>query len=180
MITAKKKREENIAEYILYMWQVEDLIRANKCNMDLIEENIIPHYKTDKKRIKEIKEWWENLTEMIKIEEKREKGHLQVIKNLINDLNSLHLNLINSNHHKQYQLLYMSVQPLINELKSKTDKECNNEVELMLSAIYNSFLLKLKGDKVSEETNQALEAFSKLLAELSKKEKLEREGELEL
>ena len=30
MIIARQKRKENIAEYLLYMWQVEDLIRANK------------------------------------------------------------------------------------------------------------------------------------------------------
>ena len=28
MIIAQKKRKENIAEYLLYMWQIEDLIRA--------------------------------------------------------------------------------------------------------------------------------------------------------
>lgn len=28
MITASQKRKENIAEYLLYMWQIEDLIRA--------------------------------------------------------------------------------------------------------------------------------------------------------
>ena len=34
MIIARQKRKENIAEYLLYMWQVEDLIRANKFDMD--------------------------------------------------------------------------------------------------------------------------------------------------
>ena len=29
MITASAKKRENIAEYLLYMWQIEDLIRAN-------------------------------------------------------------------------------------------------------------------------------------------------------
>ena len=33
MIVAKEKRESNIAEYLLYMWQVEDIIRA--CNYDI-------------------------------------------------------------------------------------------------------------------------------------------------
>ena len=34
MIIARRKRKENIAEYLLYMWQVEDLIRANNFDMD--------------------------------------------------------------------------------------------------------------------------------------------------
>ncbi|WP_347164130.1 DUF4924 family protein, partial [Parabacteroides merdae] len=36
MIIARRKRKENIAEYLLYMWQVEDLIRANNFDMDSI------------------------------------------------------------------------------------------------------------------------------------------------
>ena len=36
MIVAKQKRKENIAEYLLYMWQVEDLIRANQFDLSLI------------------------------------------------------------------------------------------------------------------------------------------------
>lgn len=34
MIIAKKLKEQNIAEYLIYMWQVEDLIRANGCDID--------------------------------------------------------------------------------------------------------------------------------------------------
>ena len=29
MKIASQKRKENIAEYLLYMWQIEDIIRAN-------------------------------------------------------------------------------------------------------------------------------------------------------
>ena len=41
MIIARQKRKENIAEYLLYMWQVEDLIRANKFDMDSINRTVI-------------------------------------------------------------------------------------------------------------------------------------------
>ena len=44
MIIARQKRKENIAEYLLYMWQVEDLIRANKFDMDSINRTVIAHY----------------------------------------------------------------------------------------------------------------------------------------
>ena len=32
MIIALQKKKENIAEYLIYMWQVEDLLRA--CQLD--------------------------------------------------------------------------------------------------------------------------------------------------
>ena len=44
MIVAKQKRKENIAEYLLYMWQVEDLIRANQFDIDSIRRTVIAQY----------------------------------------------------------------------------------------------------------------------------------------
>ena len=41
MIIASQKRKENIAEYLLYMWQIEDIIRANKLDIDKIKESVI-------------------------------------------------------------------------------------------------------------------------------------------
>lgn len=38
MIIASQKRKENIAEYLLYMWQIEDIIRAYKLDIDTIDE----------------------------------------------------------------------------------------------------------------------------------------------
>ena len=50
MIIARQKRKENIAEYLLYMWQVEDLIRANKFDMDSINRTVIAHYDQPEER----------------------------------------------------------------------------------------------------------------------------------
>ncbi|MDE6294965.1 MAG: DUF4924 family protein, partial [Muribaculaceae bacterium] len=36
MYTASEKKRENIAEYLLYMWQIEDLIRSYNLDMDRI------------------------------------------------------------------------------------------------------------------------------------------------
>lgn len=44
MIIARRKRKENIAEYLLYMWQVEDLIRANNFDMDSIRRTVVDRY----------------------------------------------------------------------------------------------------------------------------------------
>ena len=44
MKISQQLKEKNIAEYLIYMWQVEDLIRANECDIDKIRENIISRY----------------------------------------------------------------------------------------------------------------------------------------
>ena len=61
MIIARQKRKENIAEYLLYMWQVEDLIRANKFDMDSINRTVIAHYDQPEEVKKEIAQWYEEL-----------------------------------------------------------------------------------------------------------------------
>ena len=40
MIVAEQKRKENVAEYILYMWQIEDTIRALDFDLTRITEYV--------------------------------------------------------------------------------------------------------------------------------------------
>ena len=44
MIIAEQKRKENIAEYLLYMYQVEDMIRANELDLESIEKTLISKF----------------------------------------------------------------------------------------------------------------------------------------
>ena len=41
MYIASAKRKENIAEYLLYMWQIEDIIRAYGLDIEKIKESVI-------------------------------------------------------------------------------------------------------------------------------------------
>ena len=47
MIIASQKRKENIAEYLIYMWQIEDIIRANNLDIERIKENVIDRFNLD-------------------------------------------------------------------------------------------------------------------------------------
>ncbi len=61
MIIAQQRKKENLAEYILYMWQVEDIIRAYNFDITAIEKNIIAHFKETEEKQKEIYDWYDNL-----------------------------------------------------------------------------------------------------------------------
>ena len=47
MIIAEKLRNSNRAEYLLYMWQVEDLIRAYNCDMERINKEYLSRFQLD-------------------------------------------------------------------------------------------------------------------------------------
>ena len=68
MYIAKRLKEENIAEYVLYLWQVEDLLRANHLDMDELRTNYLAAFKAEGKAEKELEEWYEGLIRMMREE----------------------------------------------------------------------------------------------------------------
>jgi len=175
MIIAHKKKDENIIEYILYMWQVEDLARAYNLDMNEIEKNVISQYEQSDEVMAQIKEWWENLVEMMKAEKKEKNGHLQVITNTLNDVNRLHLQLLDDPSETAYKHAYNSVAGLIKDFDNKSNNRYSNDIEACVAAIYSSFLLKLQGKNISEGTEDAVKRFSRFLALLARKYKEELE-----
>ena len=179
MLVAKQKRKENIAEYILYIYQVEDLIRAFKLDMNLIDNQLVTSYRVDENTSKEISDWYSNLVIMMDKEGIREKGHLQFLVNLIDEVNQLHLKLMETHIDAEYVSNFQSVAGLITELKQK-NKEAKNDVDLAITAIYGFLLLKIQKKTISEETTDAIKRISQWLSHLSKMYKQFEAGELNI
>ena len=179
MIIAKEKVKTNIGEYLLYMFQIEDLIRA--CNFDkkIIESSLVSQYQTDDTTREEIKSWYLGLLELM-IEERLEKtGHLSFITNKINEVMEFHQYLLQSSDYAEYQSLFKNTSPIINELKTK-QKSNLNDINIILNAIYGIYLLKLKKQEITKETLISTGKLSSLLNELSKKFKEYESGQLKI
>ena len=96
MFIANKLRKENIAEYLLYMWQVEDIIRANQWDIEKIKTNVINQFEVSSEQKQELIQWYEELIDMMYHENVKERGHLQINNNVIIQLSDLHNLLIAS------------------------------------------------------------------------------------
>lgn len=149
MIIAREKRKTNIAEYILYMWQVEDLLRACSFNPEDIEEKLVKPFNADDKTRAEISDWYNNLSSMMVLEHIQEKGHLQVLINLVNDLNEFHLKMLEVQNDQEYLRLYRTNSTAIADFVSKSESPTINEVEACLNALYGFVLLKLKKAEIT-------------------------------
>src|SRR4030066_2478672 len=103
MLIAREKRKSNIAEYILYMWQVENIIRACNFDISLIESNYVSKFSPSPRVQDEIKDWYVNLILMMHEEGLRVKGHLSFLNTLVGEMNDLHLRLLNSRKEVRYQ-----------------------------------------------------------------------------
>lgn len=178
MIIARQKKKENIAEYLLYMWQIEDLIRANGLDLDKIQAGIIDKFDQTAEVKKEIREWYESLIDMMRREDKQQSGHLQLNQNVIIDLTDLHQQLLQSNKEPFYVAAYYKTLPFIVELRAKAGEHKSGEIETCFSALYGLLMLRLKGQTVSEETMKAIRQITTFIGLLSDKYKEDKAGEL--
>lgn len=180
MFTASEKKRENIAEYLLYMWHIEDLIRANLLDIDKIDETIIEKYTSlTPEQKKQLKKWYESLIDMMKREGIVETGHLQLNKNVIIQLNDLHNRLLSNQKYADYAAEYYKTLPLIVELRAKAGENKAGEIETAFNALYGLMILRLGGKDVSAETALAGRQISRFLAMLSKYYKLDYNNLLE-
>lgn len=166
MFIAKSIREKSVVEYLLYMWQMEDLIRAYGCSLTRIRREYIDRFDYTDQQKNEEEDWFGDLIRMMNQEGKREKGHLAINEVLLQDLGDLHVRLLQSTRFPFYSVEYYRVLPFIVELRQKGDKEIG-EVETCLNALYGVMLLRMRQKPISPETAHAIKAITTFLGMLS-------------
>lgn len=166
MFVAQELRKKSIAEYLLYMWQVEDIIRAYGCSLPVIRKQYIDHFDyTDEQKAEEL-DWFGNLIRMMNEEGKREYGHLDINRVLLKDVIDLHGMLLQSSKFPIYNAEYYKVLPYIVELRNKGDKDVN-EIETCLDALYGVMMLRLQKKEITPETARAVTEISTFVGMLS-------------
>ena len=181
MITASQKKKENIAEYLLYMWQIEDIIRAYGIDIDKIKENIIDKYEgVDEDTRRSMTEWYDSLIDMMRREDVKEKGHLQINKNVIIALDDLNARLVNDPKYATYAAEYYKILPLIVEIRAKAGENKSGEIETLFNFLYGILMLRLQHKEISRDTLDAASKVSHFLGTLAQYYKKDFNNELEL
>ena len=168
MYIASSKRKDNIAEYLLYMWQIEDIIRANGLDLDKIKETIInPQTQLDEDQKRQLAEWYESLIDMMRREDVTKSGHLQLNKNVLIQLVELHSALLKDPRFPEYTKKFYEALPYIVELRGKAGEDRKGEIETCFNALYGMLMLRLQKREVSAETMDAISKISSFIALLS-------------
>ena len=141
-----KSKKENIAEYILYLWQMEDYLRAFPQNADATPE-------------------LHELNEMMHREGIMNGGHLALANNALNELEELHAQLMDED--AMYRASIIRLQPSLNLLKAKTDRPTMSDLEACFTLLYQIMLLHLQKRPVSPETASVQRQVTKVLRFLS-------------
>lgn len=180
MFIAHKLKRENICEYLLYMWQIEDLIRALNLDIELINQRIISTFPVkDETERKSLYEWYESLIEMMRMEDVQKSGHIQLNKNTIIELNDFHELILKSGQAPAYNAKFFHVLPFINQLRTKGEIGIS-DIELCFNFMYGIMALRLKKSIISAETEQTQQEISKFLVLLAKNYNSYKNGELDL
>lgn len=178
MLIAREKEKSNIAEYILYMWQIEDIIRFNNFDLSQITSIIIDKFETSAEVKYEMKFWYQNLIEQMMKEGIANSGHLSFTLKHVEELNNLHNSLLTTIQDIEYQQVYMQAKDNINNFIIKSGGEARNEVHACLTGLYGFLMLKLKRADINNSTKEAMQTFSKLLATLANRYSKLQKGEL--
>lgn len=186
MLVAKELRKKSIAEYLLYMWQIEDIIRAYQCSLTKIRKEYVDKFNYTDAQKDEEEDWFGDLIRMMNQEGCRENGHLQINKVIMQSLNELHAQLLTSSKFPFYSAEYYRVLPFIVELRGKTKQvadrmarknEANlkeiaanlghSEIETCFDVLYGVMMLRLQKKEISRETETAVKEITTLIGMLS-------------
>jgi hypothetical protein len=142
-----RSKKDNIAEYILYLWQIEDYLRAFPGQAEATQE-------------------LHELNEMMHREGIMDGGHLQLASNALAELEDIHAQLLNED--AMYRAAIIRLQPSLNLLKAKTDRPTMSDIEACFLLLYQIMLLRLQKKEISPETAAVQQQATQLLQFLSK------------
>lgn len=179
MLIAEVKEKENIAEYILYMWQMEDLVRGNDFELERIIDKLFPGQK-DSEEKEEYTHWFSKMISEMKAQNIEQKGHLKSVQTYMQSLNGLHKSLLTVYQDKNYLEIYKSSAEHIEDLRRKTNTSDVPETEVCLVGLYGYLLLKLSGKEISDETKNAMKSIGRMVAYLADAFNKLKKGELQL
>ena len=142
-----KSKKENIAEYILYLWQIEDYLRAFPQNADATPE-------------------LHELNEMMHREGIVEGGHLALANNALSEVEELHTQLLDED--AMYRAAMIRLRPALNLLKAKTDRPTMSDIEACFILLYQIMMLRLQKKEITPETADVQQRATQVLQFLSK------------
>lgn len=163
---AENKKSNNIAEYIIYMYQMEDLIRSYQGNPEEIKTYVIEKYPVSEQEKNEIASWYLMLLKQMKAQDIMEKGHLEELNKLVLELAQIHWNLLKTD--PAYFEAYGKAKPfIIDAVMQAEGQDLGNEIQICLNGVYGLLLCRLLGKKVSDEQLKSADAYGDILSTLS-------------
>ena len=168
MQTAAQKKVENIAEYVLYMYHVEDTIRKFLFNIPLLMEKYVKLQLPDASFLGQYENWYSSIAHELQQTGKETSGHISEVEEVITELIYLHNTLLSVVKDVKYIGLVEASLIYLEEFKSKSEMPNNHDVEILLHAMNMKLQLKVRKTEISQETEEAFDSMRIQLAYLTR------------
>ena len=179
MLIAEQKKQENIAEYILLMYQIEDLVRSAEFDLDVIVESFVKPQLPDDSFLEANRKWYADLIKQMKAQHLHKSGHILEIKEILVELSYLHNSMLGaSSADGKYKGVVDRAIPFVDEFKERSNLKDMNHIEIALHAMYMKLLLRLQKKEITAETEEAFDAMRMMLAFLSRAYKQMKAGDM--
>jgi hypothetical protein len=162
-----EKKRNNIASYVISMWHVEDVMRANDLDPRKVEEQLIAPIDADEEKRAEVREWYADIIEQMKEQGLHRHGHLAEVEEVMNDLEFLHNTLVDVLNDAEYEHLFAAAKPGISALQTQAAEDADGPITTCFTAIYGVMLLRAQGKEISANTIESEGHMRNLLERLS-------------
>ncbi|MFY0593919.1 DUF4924 family protein [Roseivirga sp.] len=168
MLLADRKKEQNISQYIIYMYQTELLIRNFEFDINQIQKEIvdkIPQETLDESaKLAEIN-WYSSTIESMKEEGLEKAGHLSSVQEMVQKLSDLSLKLLTQD--TNYQTIFNAARPAIRENIIASEGNISDPIQACLNGVFGLLIARMKDEKVTEEDLAKIDQFGNVLSYLS-------------
>ena len=168
MRVAQQKLKENIAEYLLYMFQIEDVIRSFNFDLDAILDVFVRPTLVDDSFLNQYKNWYSDLISQMQKQGVEKDGNIDSLKEIIIELIYLHNTLLTVVNDEKYKSLVDAAAEDILAFKEKSNFLKRHDIETLLHAMNMKLQLKMRKQEISPETELAMDKMRVQLAYLSR------------
>ena len=166
MIPAEVKKRENIAEYIVHMYQTEDLLMSFDFNLNDIHEYVIKHMSQEPEEIKALLLWYADIIDQMQQENLPDKGRrLASTQRYVQRLSRIHAEQLAQS--EEYQQIFGEAKNEIQQQIDLSEGQVADPVQVCLNAVYGKLVINLNGKSLPAEHEKMVERLGKVLAHLS-------------
>jgi len=163
----ERKKRENIAGYVIGMWHVEDLMRANHFDLEAVEAHLIAPMPGGPDTRTEMLDWYAGVIERMREQGIEETGHLEEVAEVMAELEFLHRSLLEALRDEDYTALWTEAEPGVTTLRARAGGKPAGPITTCFTAIYGVMLLRTRGQEVGAGTAEAETRMRRLLESLS-------------
>ncbi|MFN5506605.1 MAG: DUF4924 family protein [Flavobacteriia bacterium] len=169
---------ENVGEYLLYIYQIEALLRTLDLDISRIEHELLSPSFSDPEQLQHQLSWYRSISNEMQQRGLQKEGHLEQVEEILMELIYLHNTILTILNDEKYKGLCEHAHESLQAFKTKSNMANRHDVEVLLHAMFMKLQLKMKKQDISPETEAAFDLFRIQLAYLSQQYKRMKAGEL--